>query len=33
MPSGIREAVEEGIKEALEIIQNPEEMVGISKNG
>jgi len=33
MPSGIREAVEEGIKEALEIIENPGEMVGISKNG
>ena len=33
MPSGIREAVEEGIKEALEIIESPGEMVGISKNG
>jgi hypothetical protein len=33
MPSGIREAVEEGIKQALEIIENPGKMLGISKNG
>jgi len=33
MPLGIREAVEEGIKGALETIRNPGEMVGISKNG
>lgn len=33
MRTDIQKAVEDGIKEALEIIENPGEMVGISKNG
>lgn len=33
MSTGIRKAVEEGIREALDLIENPGEMVGVSENG